>query len=371
MHVRNYLRRGLAVAAIAALAVGVSACGKAKQADGGSGSESLSVDKGFKVGVLLPESKTARYEKFDHPFLAKDIKQLCPKCTIEYRNANQNADTQRQQVDAVLAAGAKVLILDSVDFKSIKSSVQKAHDQGVKVIAYDRLAQGPISGYSSFDNVDIGRQQGKAFLKAISAKGDPKRGKVILVNGSPDDPNAPDFKKGMHSVLDGKVNVGAEYDTQDWSPDQARQEVAGAISKVGKKNIIGVYCANDGMAGGAISALKAANVSPLPPVTGQDAELAGIQRILTGEQYATIYKSIKPQAKAAAEMAIDVATGKKWKGDGDTVNNGTVKVPAKIIAATTVTKDNIESTVVKDGYWKPSEICTAKYKKYCAQAGIK
>lgn len=368
---RNYLRRGLVVAAVAALALGVSACGKAKQADGKSGAGNVSVKDGFKVAILLPESKTARYEKFDRPYLQKDIKKLCPKCEILYRNANQDADTQRQQVNSVLAAGAKVLILDSVNYKSIGSSVKKAKDQGVPVIAYDRLATGPISGYSSFDNVDIGKQQGKAFLEAISKGGDPKRGKVILVNGSPDDPNAPDFKKGMHSVLDGKVKVGAEYDTTDWSPDGARREVAGAISKIGADKVIGVYAANDGMAGGAIAALKAADVSPLPPVTGQDAELAGLQRILAGEQYATIYKSIKPQAKAAAEMAVAVAQGKKWTGGSDTRNNGTVTVPAMIVPATTVTKDNIESTVVKDGYWKASEICTAKYAKACAKAGIK
>ncbi|HEY3501534.1 MAG TPA: substrate-binding domain-containing protein [Actinocatenispora sp.] len=369
---RTYLRRGLAVAAVAVIAVGVSACGKAKQSGGNDNSgKGVSVSQGFKIGILLPESKTARYEKFDRPYLEADLKKLCPKCTFEYRNANQDADTQRQQVDSVLAAGVKVLILDSVNYKSIQSSVSKAKSQGVPVVAYDRLATGPIAAYSSFDNTKIGELQGQAFLKAISAKGDPKRGKVILVNGSPDDPNAPDFKKGMHSVLDGKVNVGAEYDTTDWSPDGARQEVSGAISKVGAKNVVGVYAANDGMAGGAIAALKAAGISPVPPVTGQDAELAGLQRILTGEQYATIYKSIKPQAQAAAEMAVALAQGKKWTGGSDTVNNGSVTVPAKIVPATTVTKDNIESTVVADGYWKASEICTPKYAQACTAAGVK
>ncbi|GID12838.1 solute-binding protein [Actinocatenispora rupis] len=366
------MRRGLAVAAVAVIAVGVSACGKAKQSGGSDNSgKGVSASQGFKIGILLPESKTARYEKFDRPYLEQDIKKLCPKCTIEYRNANQNADTQRQQVDSVLAAGVKVLILDSVNYKSIQPSVAKAKAQGVPVVAYDRLATGPIAGYSSFDNEKIGELQGTAFLKAISAKGSPKRGKVILVNGSPDDPNAPDFKKGMHKILDGKVNVGAEYDTTDWSPDGARQEVGGAISKIGAKNVIGVYAANDGMAGGAIAALKSAGVSPLVPVTGQDAELAGLQRILAGEQYATIYKSIKPQAQAAAEMAVAFAQGKKWTNGSDTVNNGTVSVPAKIVPATTVTKDNIESTVVADGYWKASEICTPAFAKDCAAAGVK
>ncbi|MGA8112591.1 MAG: substrate-binding domain-containing protein [Actinocatenispora sp.] len=367
---RTYLRRGLAVAAVAVLALGASACGKAKQSGDSGGSGDVSVSKGFKIGILLPESKTARYEKFDRPYLEQDIQKLCPKCTIEYRNADQDADKQRQQVDSVLAAGVKVLILDSVNYKSIQGSVAKANSRGVKVIAYDRLATGPIAGYSSFDNVKIGELQGRAFLDAVKKGGSPKRGKVILVNGSPDDPNAPDFKKGMHNILDGQVTVGAEYDTTDWSPDEARKEVNGAIGKVGAKNVIGVYAANDGMAGGAIAALKANKVTPLPPVTGQDAEVAGLQRILTGEQYATIYKSIKPQAQAAAEMAVAVAQGKKWKGGSDTVNNGSVTVPAKIVPATAVTKDNIESTVIKDGYWKASEICVGRYVKDCKAAHI-
>lgn len=366
---RTYLRRGLAVAAIAAVALAMTACGKAKESGNSGSTGNVSVSKGFKIGVLLPENKTARYEKFDLPYLKADIKKLCPKCTVLYRNALQNADTQRQQVDSVLAAGAKVLILDSVNYKSISSSVNKAQSQGVPVIAYDRLATGKIAGYSSFNNVDIGKLQGTAFLDGLKKGGDPKRGKVILVNGSPDDPNAPDFKKGMHSILDGKVTVGAEYDTQDWSPDKARQEVAGAISKIGAKNVIGVYCANDGMAGGAVAALKAAGVSGAI-VTGQDAELAGIQRILSGQQYATIYKAIKPEAQAAAEQAVAVAQGKKWTGSTDTVNNGDVTVPAAITSATTVTKDNIESTVVKDGYWKASEICTGSYAAECKSAGV-
>jgi D-xylose transport system substrate-binding protein len=368
--VRTYLRRGLAVAAVAVVALGVSACGKASDSGGSGNSGSVSVSKGFKIGVLLPENKTARYEKFDLPYLKQDIHKLCPKCEVLYRNALQNSDTQRQQVDSVLAAGAKVLILDAVDYKAIGASIDKAQGQGVPVVAYDRLATGKVSGYSSFNNVDIGKLQGKAFLQGLEKGGNPKRGQVILVNGSPDDPNAPDFKKGMHSVLDGHINKGAEYDTQDWSPDKARQEVAGAIQKIGASNVIGVYCANDGMAGGAVAALKAAGITNAV-VTGQDAELDGLQRILTGDQYATIYKAIKPEAEAAAEQAVDVAQGKKWNGaNKTTVNNGDVTVPAAILPATTVTKDNIKSTVVADGYWKVSEICTAKYVSACKQAGL-
>ena len=98
--------------------------------------------------------------------------------------------------------------------------------------------------------------------------------------------------------------IGAEYDTPDWSPDKAQQEMEQAITQLGADGFVGVYAANDGTAGGAIAAMKAAGINPLPPVTGQDAELAAIQRILAGEQYMTVYKAIKPEAEAAAEVAV-------------------------------------------------------------------
>lgn len=369
---RTGVRSALTAVAVAALAL-ASGCGQAPQAGGNaSGSAgAASVEQGFKIGLLLPESKTARYEKFDRPLIEQNIKQLCPKCTVQYLNANQQASLQQQQVDTALTAGVKVLILDSVNFKSIASSVAKAKAQNVPVVAYDRLAEGPISAYTSFDNENIGKLQGQAFLDAISKGGNPKRGKTVLINGSPDDPNAAQFKKGMHSVLDGKIDLGAEYDTPDWSPDQARTEAAGAITKLGVKNVVGIYAANDGTAGGAIAALKAANANPLPPVTGQDAEVAGLQRIVTGDQYATIYKSIKPQAEAAAGFAVALATGKKYDKATSTVSSANAQnVPAVIVPAVTVTKANIKDTVIKDGYWTVAEICTAQYAAACKAAGL-
>ena len=129
-----------------------------------------------------------------------------------------------------------------------------------------------------------------------------------MINGSPTDNNATLFKKGAHSVLDGKVKIGAEYDTPDWSPDKAQTEMDQAITKLGKNGFDGVYAANDGTAGGAIAAMKAAGIDPkTKPTTGQDAELAGIQRILLGEQYMTVYKAIKPEASAAADIAVALA----------------------------------------------------------------
>jgi D-xylose transport system substrate-binding protein len=358
------------VSLAAVLAAG--ACGSAKDSGSGSSSSSAggSVDQGFKIGLLLPESKTARYEKFDRPYIVAEVKTLCPKCTVTYNNANQDPNLQQQQVDSMLTNGVKVLILDAVDAKAIASSVSKANSQGVKVVAYDRLAEGPIDAYTSFDNEEVGKKQGQALLDAIKAKGDPKRGPIVMINGSPTDPNAGDFKKGALSVLQGQVTIGKSYDTPDWSPDKALTEAAGAFTALGAKNVIGVYSANDGMAAGIAKAMANAGVAAGTPLTGQDAQLDGIQRILAGTQTMTIYKPIKPEAQAAAKFAVQLGSGQSVSGN-QTVDNGTKSgIPAQILTPIVVTKDNIKTTVVQDGFWTVSEICTSAYAAACKSAGL-
>jgi len=246
--------------------------------------------------------------------------------------------------------------------------VQKAKDAGIPVVAYDRLAQGPIDAYTSFDNETVGKTQGQALLKALGSKA--KSGKIVMMNGSVTDPNAAQFKKGAHEVLDGKVNVGKEYDTKEWKPENANSNMEGAISALGKKNIVGVYSANDGMAGGIITALKAAGISV--PVTGQDAELAGVQRIVTGDQYMSVYKSYPKEAGIAGEMAVALAQGKSLDSVAkDKVDSPTTKqVPSVLVPVTALTKDNIKDTVIKDGFLKRSDICVGKFAQYCSKAGI-
>jgi D-xylose transport system substrate-binding protein len=134
-----------------------------------------------------------------------------------------------------------------------------------------------------------------------------------------------------------------------------------------------VLAANDGTGGGAIAALKAAGVTPLPPVTGQDAELAAIQRILIGEQYMTVYKAIKAEAEAAATLAYDLAYGVAVPAtmtNGKTVNNNTADIKSVLLTPVAVTKANIQSTVVADGFWTAADICTTAYASACTAAGI-
>ncbi|MFF3904777.1 sugar ABC transporter substrate-binding protein [Streptomyces sp. NPDC001848] len=365
------MRRAAFAVAAGAMAVSLAACGSAKES-GKSSSSSSSAKKGdaIKVGLLLPENQTARYEKFDRPLIEKKVKELTNgKGEVVYANAKQDATLQNQQVDTMITNKVDVLIVDAVDSAAIKNSVQKAKDAGIPVIAYDRLAQGPISGYTSFDNETVGKTQGQALLTALGSKA--KSGKIVMMNGSVTDPNAAQFKKGAHEVLDGKVNVGKEYDTKDWKPENANTNMEGAISALGKQNIIGVYSANDGMAGGIITALKSAGIKV--PVTGQDAELAGVQRIVTGDQYMSVYKPYPQEADVAAEMAVAIAQGKSLDSIAkDKVDSPTTKqVPSVLVPVVALTKDNIKDTVIKDGIYTVADICTPQFKSACDKIGLK
>jgi D-xylose transport system substrate-binding protein len=194
-----------------------------------------------------------------------------------------------------------------------------------------------------------------------------------MINGSPTDNNATLFKSGAHSVLDASAyEVPVEYDTPDWSPDEAQREMEQAVTQLGATGFVGVYAANDGTAGGAIAAMKAAGVNPLPPVTGQDAELAAIQRILAGEQYMTVYKAIKPEAEIAAEVAVALAKGEDPPEDqvNQQVDNGQGDIPSQILDPVSVTVDNVNDTIVADGFWTVDEICEGAYASACEAAGI-
>ncbi|MFI6345900.1 sugar ABC transporter substrate-binding protein [Streptomyces sp. NPDC050560] len=368
----THKRRAAVAIAATAMAVSLAACGSAKESGSGDKDDSAKKGDDLTVGLLLPESQTARYEKFDKPLIEKKISELTNgKGHVTYENAKQDASLQSQQADTMVTNKVDVLIVDAVDFKAIASSVKKAHEAGIPVVAYDRLAEGPIDAYTSFDNETVGKVQGEALLKALGSKA--KSGKVVMMNGSATDPNAAQFKKGAHSVLDGKVNYGPEYDTVDWKPEKANANMDAAISAVGKKNIVGVYSANDSMAGGIIQSLKGAGFSTLPPVTGQDAELNGVQRIVTGEQYMSVYKSYPKEAETAAEMAVALGQGKKLdKIATSKVDSSTVKgVPAVLVPVVSLTKDNIKDTVIKEGIYSVSDICTAKYKADCDKIGLK
>jgi D-xylose transport system substrate-binding protein len=317
-----------------------------------------------KVALLLPETKTTRYETADRPDFEARMKQLAPRVQIIYSNADQDPSRQLSQAEAALTNGAQVLVLDPVDSAGAASIATKAKAQGVPVIAYDRLILGSdgVDAYISFDNVQVGRLQARSLVKRLQEL-HVARPTIVMINGAPTDNNARLFRQGAHSVFDplvkeGKLTIAKEYDTPDWSPDQAQTEMEQALTALGGK-VDGVYCANDGTASGAIAAMRASGMQTLPPVTGQDAELAAVQRIVGGTQYMTVYKPIKPEAYQAADIAVALLEKKPVPTTltkGQTVANGAKKVPAVLLTPVAVTKENVRSTIVKDGFWTEAQI---------------
>jgi D-xylose transport system substrate-binding protein len=361
---RKARRVSLVVVAGLTLGLVVAACGNDNGGGGGGG----------KIAFLLPESKTARYESQDRPLFEKKVKALCDDCEIIYSNADQDAAKQQQQAEAALTKGAKVLVLDPVDAASAGAIVARAKQSKVPVVSYDRLiTDAPIDYYVQFDSRKVGKLQGESLAAKLKSDGN-ANGPIVMINGAPTDNNAKLFKSGATSVLQSSgVKIGKQYDTPDWSPDKAQQEMEQAITALGDTGFNGVYAANDGTAGGAIAAMKGAGIKPSTrPTTGQDAELPAIQRILIGDQYMTVYKPIKPLADNAAEIAVKIA-----KGDDvptslapNKENNGNKEVPTATHDIVAVTKDNVNSTVIKDGYWTASQVCTAAYAAACKAAGI-
>lgn len=342
----------LVIAAGTGLAA-LTACGSNSDSNGAS-------DKGKTIALLLPETKTTRYEAFDKPLFEAKVKELCASCKVNYLNADQDASKQQQQAQSAITNGASVLVLDPVDGKAAAGVVKSAQSSKIPVIAYDRFVEG-ADYYLSFNNEKVGELQATALVDATGGKGS-----ILMLNGAPTDPNAAQFKAGAHKVLDASgLKVAAEYDNPDWSPDNAQKFTSSQLNNINPSDLAGVYAANDGQAGGVIAALRSAGVKKMPPVTGQDAELAAIQRIISGDQYMTIYKSINTEANKAAEMAVDIVNGKTVTGTTDFEG-----VKSFIFDPVVVTKANIMDTVVKDNFYKVADICTADYAAACTAASI-
>ena len=264
------------------------------------------------IAFLLPENQTARYESSDRPLFEEKVKELCPDCKILYSNAAQDAAKQQQQAEAALTQGVEVMVLDPVDGAAAAAIVNQANAKKVPVISYDRLLlNSKPDSYVEFDSPSVGKIQGQALVDKLKDEG--KKGSIVMINGAPTDNNAKLFKQGAHCVIDNSgFKVAKEYDTpgldarqgpdRDGSGDLgARQERVRRRLRRQRRNRRRRDRGDEGRG----------HRSGDPAVTGQDAELAGIQRILTGDQYMTVYKPIKPLAEKAAEWAVALSKGKK------------------------------------------------------------
>ena len=338
----------------------------------GWGAASAATISNVTVAFLMPDQNSTRYEEHDHPGFVAEMRKLCPTCKVLYQNANGDASRQQLQFNSVVSQGAKAIVLDPVDSTAAASLVKQAQGQGIKIIAYDRpIPSTPANFYVSFNNEEIGKMIAKSLVDHLKAtKASPNGDGLLEVNGSPTDAAAGLIKKGIHEGLDGGGYATlAEYDTPDWAPPKAQQWVSGQISRFNKK-IVGVVAANDGTAGGAIAAFKAAGFNPVPPVTGNDATIAGLQLIIAGDQYNTISKPSEIVGGAAADVAVALLSGETPKADTTLFNT-----PTRLFTPTLITTENLKAEIVeKDINGKPIEspavLCTGRYAEGCKKLGI-
>lgn len=363
---RSQLRR-LAAAATVLLTAGAAACGVAVQ--GGTPGTGTG-HRGFAIGLLFPPTYNARLAHLDRPWMERRIRQLCPECQVQAASASEGVASQQQQMESMIAKGFRVLVLNPVDYEALRPSIVRAQQAHIPVISYDRLAQGPIAAYSGFDSVEIGRLQARALLTALGGKVPGAR--IVMMNGDTGDPNTGDLVRGALSVLRGKVRIGPSYYTTGWLPQNAFANMSAAMAQLGRDGIDGVYAGSDGIASAVIHALKSDRVRPIPPVTGQDADLNAVRRVVAGDQYVTIYKPITEEAEAAAEMAVALGRGERLDAIANaTVGNDTRKdIPAVLGPLYPVTVHTVRQTVVRDGLYTVDQICTPQLRSACRAAGL-
>ncbi|MEO3434639.1 sugar ABC transporter substrate-binding protein [Inquilinus sp. CAU 1745] len=319
------------------------------------------------VAFLMPDQASTRYEEHDFPGFQAEMENLCPDCTVIYQNANADVALQQQQFNSAITQGAKVIVLDPVDSSAAASLVQLAQSQGVKIIAYDRpIPDVPADYYVSFDNEAIGQAIAESLVAHLEETGVPKDvGGVLQINGSPTDAAAGLIRDGIDAGLDNSgYTTLAEYDTPDWAPPKAQEWTSGQITRFGDE-IVGVVAANDGTAGGAIAAFKAAGVDPVPPVTGNDATNAALQLIIAGDQYNTISKPSEIVAAAAAQVAVQLLNGETPEAETTLYDT-----PSQLFVPVVVTRENIKEEIFDTGIASAEDICTGRYAEGCAELGI-
>jgi ABC-type xylose transport system substrate-binding protein len=287
---------------------------------------------------------------------------------VLYANAGQDAAAQLQQAESMLAQGADVLVLDAVDTVAAAGIVVQAERLGAQVIAYDRFVDG-ADYYVSYDYEFIGFLLGSALVGAVTdraaARAEDGRPGVLLVHGSATEPNALAIAAGTRRALEGEdIDVLAEYYTPDWSPDKATEWTEAMLTRF-PGQVDGILAANDGIAGGAIAAAKAAGLDPVPVTTGQDGELAAVQRILAGDQFMTVYKATDQQAQTAAELAVRTVRGE------DSRTTAVIKgVPTQLLAPRAVGAADVEHVIVDGHVYSTDEICVPAYVTACERAGL-
>ncbi|HET6392673.1 MAG TPA: substrate-binding domain-containing protein [Blastococcus sp.] len=363
-------RSTLTTAIAAALVFGLAACGSDDGGDGGGGGGDGGGEAAGKVGVILPDTESSvRWENFDRPYLEAAFEDA----GVEFDIQNAEGDAQRQATIAeqMITEGATVLAIVNLDSASGAQIQEQAAAEGVQTIDYDRLTLGGSAEYYvSFDNTEVGRLQGQGLAQCLEADG-VTQGNIAFLNGSPDDNNATLFSAGAHEVLDelSQYPQVAEQAVPGWDNQEAATIFEQMYTQAGG-NIQGVLAANDGLANSVIQILGRNNAAGANNVTGQDATVEGLQNILNGDQCMTVYKSIREEAGALADLAVALINGEEGETTGTVEDTeGGREVPSVLLTPVAIFRDNVKD-VVDDEFVTAEDLCTGDFAAACTELGI-
>ena len=346
------LRNALMVISLAlSIAIGwVIARGKPSAAAGAKGSAEASETRPLRIGLSLDTLKEARWVK-DRDLFVEAARKLGAEVLVQ--SANSNDTKQMQDIQGLISRGVDVLVIVPHDGKAMGQAVDLARRNGIPVLSYDRLITNTpsLDLYVTFDNEKVGELQARYLADRLAEK--PGSARIVRIYGSPTDNNAKLFKAGQDRVIEplvktGRIQVVHQDWAADWRPENAKRITNAAITRNGPK-IDGILASNDGTAGGAVQALLEEGLAGAVVVTGQDAELAALQRIVAGTQAMTVYKPVARLATKAAELAVALARGDAIETN-ETLDNGRIEVPSIYADVAVVDKSNIRETVIKDGF---------------------
>lgn len=327
-------------------------CGKdSGESSAGNGEAGKENKKKIKIGMSIDDLRLERWQK-DRDIFKKAAEELGAEVIV----VSANGDSQKQLTDAenLLSQGIDVLVIIPNNGEVMAPVVDEAHKAGVKVLAYDRLiTNSDVDFYISFDNVKVGELQAQAIVEKMP------KGNYFLMGGSPTDNNARLFREGQMKVLQplidkGDIKVIGDQWVKDWLPEEALKIMENALT-ANNNQIDAVIASNDSTAGGAIQALNAQGLAGKVPISGQDADLAGVKRIVEGTQTMTVYKPIKTLAEKAAQIAVDLGRGEEIESNGVT-NNGKIDVKSYLLSPIAVTQENLKETIIKDGFQTESDV---------------
>lgn len=317
-----------------------------------SGGAALADAKQPKIGFSIDDLRVERWVR-DRDLFSASAEKLGAKVFVQSADASE----QRQiaQIENLIARGVDVLVIVPFNATVLNNTIREAKKANIKVVSYDRLIlNADIDAYISFDNTRVGEMQAEELVRLKP------KGNYYLLGGAPTDNNAKMLRDGQMKVLQPLVDkgdiklVGKQW-VKDWSPAEAMAIVENALT-ANKNQVDAIVASNDGTAGGAIQALTAQKLSGKVAVSGQDADLAAVKRVIAGTQAMTVYKPIKLLASEAAKLAIALVRNDKPAFNA-TVDNGVKKVNAQLLKPVALTKANV-NLVVDDGFFTKAQLGT-------------